>query len=99
MIANLNHLSMVDNYDLVGILHRTQSMRHNDHGLALIELIQVLNDASLVVGIERVGRLVKEDVVGILIHRPCYQDTLFLSLAQSHAITPNLGAAKPSRNP
>lgn len=23
MIANLNHLSMVDNYDLVGILHRT----------------------------------------------------------------------------
>ena len=66
-------------------------MSHNHNGLALIELIQVLHDASLIIGIERVCSLVKEDVVRILVNRPCNQDTLFLSLAQSHAITPNLG--------
>lgn len=66
-------------------------MSHNHNSLALVELTQVLHDASLIVGIERVGRLVKEDIVWILIHRPCNQDTLFLSLAKSHAITPNLG--------
>ena len=66
-------------------------MSHNHNSLALIEHIQVLHDTSLIVGIERVGRLVKEDIVWILIHRPCNQDTLFLSLAQTYAITSNLG--------
>ena len=66
-------------------------MSHYHNRLSFVELIQVLYDASLIVGIERVGRLVKEDIVWILIHRPCNQDTLLLSLAQSHAITSNLG--------
>ena len=48
MVANLNDLTMVYDYDLVGILHRTQSMSHNHNNLALIELIQVLHDASLI---------------------------------------------------
>ena len=69
MVANLNDLTMVYDYDLVGILHRTQSMSYNHDSLSLVKLIQVLHDASLIVGIQRVGRLVKEDVVGILIHR------------------------------
>ena len=59
--------------------------------LASIELIQVLHDASLVVGIKRVGCLVKENVVRILIDSSCYQNALLLPLAQSYAITPNLG--------
>ena len=66
-------------------------MSHNHNSLALIEHIQVLHDAFLIVGIERVCSLVKEYIVGILVNRPCNQDTLFLSLAQSHTITPNLG--------
>ena len=66
-------------------------MSHNHNSLSFIEFIQVLNDASLVVGIERVGRFVKEDIVRILINSPCNQNALFLTLAQSHAITPYLG--------
>ena len=42
-------------------------MSHNHNRLALIEFIQVLHDAPLVVGIKPVGRLVKEDIVRILI--------------------------------
>ena len=42
-------------------------MSHNHNRLALIEFIQVLRDAPLVVGIKPVGRLVKEDIVRILI--------------------------------
>ena len=52
MVANLDHLAMVDDYDLVGILHRAQSMCYYNNRLALIELIQVLHDASLIVGIK-----------------------------------------------
>ena len=62
MVANLNHLSLIKDYDLVGILHRTQAMRHNHNRLALVELIQVLHDITLIVSIERVGCLVKEDI-------------------------------------
>ena len=91
MVANLNHLSLVKDYDLVGILHRTQAMSNYHNRLALIELIQVLHDITLVVSIERVGCLVKEDIVRILINSSRYQDALLLSLAQSHTITPNFG--------
>ena len=51
MVAYLNHLTLVEDYDLVGILYGTQAMRHNDNRLALIELIQILHDTPLVVGI------------------------------------------------
>ena len=91
MVANLNHLSLVDDHDLVGILYGTQAMSNNHNRLALIELIQVFHDITLIVGIKRVGCLVQEDIVWVLINSPCYQDALLLSLAQSYAITPNLG--------
>ena len=48
--------------------------------LALIELIQILHDASLVVGIKRVGCFVKENVVWILIDSSCYKNALLLPL-------------------
>ena len=47
MVANLNHLSLVEDYDLVGIFHRTQAMSYYHNRLALIELIQVLYDITL----------------------------------------------------
>ena len=52
--------------------------------LAPIELIQVLHDASLIVSIKRVGCLVKEDVVRILIDSSYYKNALLLPLAQSY---------------
>lgn len=68
MVANLNHLSLIKDHDLVGILHRAQAMSNNHNRLALVELIQVLHDITLVVGIKRVGRLVQEDIVWVLIN-------------------------------
>ena len=83
MVANLNHLSLVEDYDLVSILHRAQAMSNNHNRLALVELIQVLHDITLVVGIKRVGRLVQEDIVRILVNRYLYQDALLLKMAES----------------
>ena len=45
-------------------------MSNYHNRLALVELIQVLHDITLIVSIERIGRLVKEDIVRILICVP-----------------------------
>ena len=39
---------------------RSEKVSHNHNRLSFVELIQVLYDASLIVGIERVGRLVRK---------------------------------------
>lgn len=44
-------------------------MGDDDDGLATVERIEVLHDGPLVVGVERVRRLVKKDVIRLLIHR------------------------------
>ena len=62
MIARLDDLAVVDDDNLVGIPDRAQAVGDNDDGLATIERVEVLHDGPLVVGIERVGGLVKEDI-------------------------------------
>ena len=57
-------------------------MRHHHYGLSPVELVQVFHYLLLVVGIQGVGRLVKEEEFGILVHGPCYQQPLFLPLAE-----------------
>ena len=43
-------------------------MCHDNHRLALVKLVEVLHYHTFVIGIERVGGFVKEDIVGGLIH-------------------------------
>jgi len=78
---------MVDDDNLVSIPDRAQAVGDDDDGLATIECVEVLHDSPLVVGIKGVRRLVKEDVVGILVHRTGDEDALTLPLAQSHTVT------------
>ena len=58
-------------------------MRHDPHRPSFVEGVQLLHDLPLVVGVQSVRGLVKEDEVGILVHRPGDQDTLSLPLAHS----------------
>lgn len=58
--------------------------------IAFVELIQMLHNHALVIGIERVGGFIKENIIGVLVHSSCNQDTLFLSLTQTNAIATNL---------
>ena len=87
MVARLDDLAVVDDDNLVGIPDRAQAVGDDDDGLATVERVEVLHDGPLVVGIERVGSLVEEDVVGILVHRTGDEDALPLPLAQPHAVT------------
>ena len=87
MVARLDDLAMVDDDNLVGIPDRAQAVGDDDNGLATVERVEILHDGPLVVGIERVGGLVEEDVVGILVHRTGDEDALPLPLAQPHAVT------------
>ena len=87
MVARLDDLAMVDDDNLVGIPDRAQAVGDDDNGLATVERVEILHDGPLVVGIERVGGFVEEDVVGILVHRTGDEDALPLPLAQPHAVT------------
>ena len=90
MVTRLNHLAVVNYHNLVSIADGTQAMGDDDDCLAFIELVEILYDGALVVGVERVCSLVKENIIGILVHGTGNEDTLFLSLAQAGTIAPDL---------
>ena len=96
MVARLDDLSMADDDNLVSIPDCAQAVGDDDDGLATVERVEVLHDGSFVVGIKGVRRLVKEDVVWILVHRTGDEDTLPLSLAQSHAVMAYLRVVLPN---
>ena len=91
VVSAFHYLSVFHQQDLIGVSHRTQAMSHNNHRSALVEEVEVLHYHALIERIERVGSLVQKEIVRILAHCSCYQDTLLLSLAQSHSVSANLG--------
>ena len=77
------YFSFFQHHYLVGVFHRAQAMGNNDHCLVLEELLQIALYHLFIVRVEGIGRFVEEQIVGIAIDGARYQDTLFLSLAQS----------------
>lgn len=90
MVTRLNHPAVVNYHYLVSIADGTQAMGNDDDCLAFIELVKVLYDGTLIVRVKRVRCLVKENVIRILVHGTCNEDTLLLSLAQSDTIASDL---------
>ena len=90
VVTSLNYLAVVDNHYLVSIADGTQAMGDNDDSLAFIEPVEILYDGTLIVSVKGVRCLVKEDIVGILVHSTGNKDTLLLSLAQADTITSDL---------
>ena len=82
MRALFGHFPLVQHHNLVRVAHRAEPVRHHHYGLSPVELVQVFHYLLLVVGIQGVGRLVKEEEFGILVNGPCYQQPLFLPLAE-----------------
>ena len=81
MVAALHNLSLVHHDDLVGILYGTQAMRTDHHRTSFVETMQIVHDVGFIGGIERIGRLVEENILRILVDGTGYQDALPLSLA------------------
>ena len=57
-------------------------MRHHHRCPSLKKHLQILHNDALIVSIQCIGCLIKEDEFRILIHSTGYEDTLFLSLTQ-----------------
>ena len=88
MVARLHYLTAIQYHNLVGILYRTQAVGNHYYRPALIECIQILNDGTLVLGIQGIGSFVQKDERRLLIYSPRYQDALLLTLAQPYPVTP-----------
>lgn len=82
MCTLLNDMPVVEYHDVVGTLHRREPVRDDDDGLSLEQPLQPLHDRPLVVGIERIGRLVEKEVFGILVGGAGDQQPLLLPRAQ-----------------
>ena len=78
MVAGLCHRALVEDYYLVGVAHRRQAVGDHHHGAAPVEPGQVFYNLPLVFGVERVGRLVEEYEVGVLIDGPGDEYALLL---------------------
>jgi len=91
VVADFDQLALLEDDDLVGVLDGGEPVG-DDHGRPLgEEALHVLHDGALVVGIERAGRLVEEDVLGVLVDGPCDEDPLPLTLAEPVTVAADLG--------
>ena len=59
MGALLHHAPAIEHHNLVGVAHGAQAVGHHHHGFATVELLQVLHNGTLVVGIEGIGGLIE----------------------------------------
>ena len=73
MRALLDDASAVQHDDLVGIADRREAVRHHHDRLVLEEPVETLHDRAFVVRVQRVGRLVEEEVLRIFVGGPCDQ--------------------------
>ena len=83
MRTRLRHAPFVYYYYLVGIPYSAKPVRNYYYRAAFIEAVKIIYNLSLVVGIKRVGGLVKKDEVRVLVHGSGYQYSLLLPLAQA----------------
>ena len=82
--------SVVQYDDFVGIADRREAVRHHHDRLVLEEPVEALHDRAFVVRVQRVGRLVEEEVLRILVGGPRDQKPLFLPDAQSVSVGTDL---------
>ena len=86
----LHHFPMVKDDDIFRMTHGAESVSHDEYGFAFVELVEVVHNDFFIISIERVGRLVKEDVFRVFIHGACYEYSLSLPLANAASFHANL---------
>ena len=76
MGALLDYAALVEHHYVVGVLDGAESVGDDDDGLVFEQAVEVLHDNLLVIGVQRVGGLVEEEVRGVLVGRAGYQYAL-----------------------
>ena len=70
--------SVGEHHDVVGTADGTQAVGDDNDGLAPEQLLQAFHDSAFVIGVQGIGRLVEQEVLGILVSGAGYEDALFL---------------------
>ena len=87
----LHNASLIQYHNLIGILHRAEPMRHYHHGFSFIEFMQMFHNLFFIICIQGIGGFVEEKKFRIFIHSTCYQQTLFLPLADTIPLHTDFG--------
>jgi hypothetical protein len=77
------YLPLFQHHYLIGIFYGAQAVGYDNYCFVLEELLQITLYYFFIVRIEGIGSFVEEQIIGITVDGACYQDALFLSLAQS----------------
>jgi hypothetical protein len=90
VVALFDYLTFFQYYYLVGLFYRAKAVGNDYNRSANEKPVQVLHNNPLVLCIKGVCGLVKEKIVGILVHRAGYQYPLFLPCAYPVPVTTNV---------
>lgn len=86
----LDDVAAVQDDDVVCILHGTEPVRDYDDGLVFEQTVQVLHDGLLVVRVEGIGGLVKEQIRAVLVCCPSDEYALLLADTEAMAVGSDL---------
>ncbi len=78
MHASFYYPSILKDNDLVGLLHRTQSVRYNNNCLIIEERAQILHYPPFVIRVQVAGGFVKENEIRVMVYGPGNKQSLFL---------------------
>lgn len=83
MRALFHDVSSVKDYDIVRVPYRAEPVRHNDYCLVKKQAVEVLHYRTLIVSVQRVGRLVEKQELCVLVCCTRYQNPLLLPGAKT----------------
>ncbi len=89
MCATLDHLPMLDNENIVRMLHGLKSVRDDEHSSVLEEAIESLRYLFLTEAVECTCRLIEDDNLWILQEDLCDREALFLSSRETYSPLPD----------
>src|SRR5690606_25267102 len=91
MCSGFGYFSFVKNNDLIGILYRTEPVRHDDNCLPFKECTKVYHDSPFVCSIQSICRFIKKDKIRFFVNSPGDKQSLFLTGTQALSVVPDPG--------
>ena len=76
---------------IIRIAYRTESMGHYYNGFVLEYMFKVVHNHPFIVGIQRIGRFIKKDIIRVFVYCTCNEYALLLPLTDAYAVRANFG--------
>src|ERR1044071_4007900 len=88
MTPNINHASMVHNYDLRCISDQGQAVSNYHHRSGMKVADNIIQYNVFIIAVERCGSFIEEEIPGITIDRSCDQYPLTFAFAKRKILVP-----------